>query len=55
MSGEQDKKHPDINIIAEKCAFEGVTRFEDRYKLPLGISVNFTSYAAKLLAEVCPV
>lgn len=26
-------------------------RFEDRYRLPLGVSVNFQSYAAKLLTE----
>ena len=48
----QDQRAPDINIIAEKCAFEGFTRFEDRFKMPLGISINYTSYAAKLLAEV---
>ncbi len=47
----QDQRAPDINIIAEKCAFEGFTRFEDRFKMPLGISINYTSYAAKLLAE----
>ena len=40
---------PDINIICEKLAIAGVTRFEDRFRLPLGISINMTSYAAKLL------
>lgn len=30
---------------------EGLTRFEDRQRLPLGISVNFTSFAAKLLTQ----
>ena len=43
------QKLPDINIICEKLAIAGVTRFEDRFRLPLGISVNMTSYAAKLL------
>lgn len=51
-SGAQEQQTADINIVAEKCAFEGVTRFEDRYRLPLSISVNTTAYAAKLLAEV---
>ena len=48
----QEQQLPDINIVAEKCAFEGVTRFEDSYRLPLSVSVNATAYAAKLLAEV---
>lgn len=43
------QKLPDINIICEKLAIAGVTRFEDRFRLPLGISVNFTSFAANLL------
>ena len=30
----------------------GLTRFEDRRRYPHGISVNFTSFAAKLLAQV---
>ena len=42
---------PDINIICEKLAIAGVTRFEDRFKLPLGISVNMTSFAAKVLIQ----
>lgn len=41
-----------INIICQKVASEGLTRFEDRHRLPLGISVNFTSFAAKLLTQV---
>jgi hypothetical protein len=45
----QDDGYPDINIIAEKVAAEGQTRFEDRYRLPIGISVNMTSYSGKLL------
>lgn len=49
---QQERQMPDINVVVEKLAFEGVTRFEDRYRLPLSISVNATAYAAKLLAEV---
>jgi hypothetical protein len=48
----EEQQLPDLNIICEKLAFEGVTRFEDRYRLPVSISVNCTAYAAKLLAEV---
>lgn len=44
---------PDINIICEKVAFDGVTRFEDRYRLPLGVTVNLTDYSAQLATEVC--
>lgn len=32
-------------------AAEGETRFEDRYRLPIGISVNMTSFSAKLLTS----
>lgn len=39
-------------LISEKCAFEGTTRFEDGLRLPLGISVNFPSFAAGILTEV---
>ena len=49
--GAQDKGFPDINIITEKVAFEGVTRFEDRQRLPLGISFNSTSLSASLLIQ----
>ena len=44
----QESGFPDINLVSEKVAFEGVTRFEDRKRLPMGISVNFTAYAAKM-------
>ena len=47
----QDAGYPDINIITEKVAFEGVTRFEDRNRLPLGISFNSTSLSASLLIQ----
>ena len=47
----QDAGFPDINIISEKVAFEGVTRFEDRQRLPLGISFNSTSLSASLLIQ----
>lgn len=40
----------DVNIVAEKMAYGGTTRFEDLERLPLGISVNFTSFSAKMLA-----
>lgn len=33
-------------------ATEGLTRFEDRNRLPLGISVNLNSFSAKMLAQV---
>lgn len=39
-------------LVSEKCAFEGTTRFEDGLRLPLGISVNFPSFAAGILTEV---
>lgn len=47
----QEAGFPDINIITEKVAFEGVTRFEDRNRLPLGISFNSTSLSASLLIQ----
>ena len=40
-------------MICEKVAFDGVTRFEDRYRLPLGVTVNMTDYSAQLATEVC--
>ena len=43
---------PDINIICEKVAFDAVTRFEDRFRLPLGVTVNLTDYSAQLATEV---
>jgi len=49
----EDAGRPDaINVICQKVAVEGLTKFEDRTRYPHGISVNFTSYAAKLLAQV---
>lgn len=60
MSSQHDLNHmmqeqgrPDINIVCEKVAFQGLTRFEDRHSLPLGVSSNFTAYSAKLLTHVC--
>jgi hypothetical protein len=35
-----------------QVATEGMTRFEDRRRLPLGVSVNLTSFAAKILTHV---
>jgi hypothetical protein len=49
----EDARLPPINIIAQKVATEGSTRFEDRARLPLGVGVNFNSFAAKLLTQAC--
>lgn len=40
-------KHAFIALFFKKNC-----RFEDRYRLPLGVSVNFQSYSAKLLTEM---
>eukprot|EP00798_Chlamydomonas_sp_ICE-L_P003835 gene3835-13903_t len=48
----EDRRLPAINIICQKVAMEGQTRFECRRRLPLGISMNLTSYDAKNLAKV---
>lgn len=40
----------EVSMVAEKMAYGGVTRFEDLRRLPLGISVNFTSFSAKMLS-----
>lgn len=48
----QAAEAPDINIICEKVAFDGVTRFEDKFRLPLGVTVNLTDYSAQLATEV---
>ncbi|KAK9908516.1 hypothetical protein WJX75_009020 [Coccomyxa subellipsoidea] len=48
----EEQGRPDINIVCEKVAFQGLTRFEDRHSLPLGVSSNFTAYSAKLLTQV---
>jgi len=51
MNVLQEQERPDINIVCEKVAFQGLTRFEDRNSLPLGVSSNFTAYSAKLLTQ----
>ena len=33
----QERGFPDINIVMEKVAFDGITRFEDRERMPLGV------------------
>ncbi len=33
-------------------SFQGLTRFENRQELPVGVSTNFTAYSAKLLTQV---
>ena len=49
----QEEGCPDINIICERLTVGGLpTRFEDQTRLPMGVSVNSTSYSAKLL-QVC--
>ncbi|KAF6266640.1 hypothetical protein COO60DRAFT_7439 [Scenedesmus sp. NREL 46B-D3] len=48
----EDSSLPPINIICQKVASEGLTRFEDRHRLPLGISVNLNSFSAKTLAQI---
>ena len=48
----QEQNRPDINIVCEKIAFQGLTRFENRQALPVGVSTNFTAYSAKLLTQV---
>ena len=49
--GAQDKGRKSINIVTEKVSFQGVTRFEDRRRLPLGVATNFSAYAAKVLTQ----
>lgn len=39
-----------VSIVAEKMAYGSQTRFEDFTQLPVGISVNFTSFSSKMLA-----
>lgn len=48
----KEKGLPTMSIFGQKTATQGLTRYEDRSRLPLGIGLNFTSYAAKLLACV---
>ncbi|CAG9465137.1 unnamed protein product [Pedinophyceae sp. YPF-701] len=47
----EDAQRPDINILCEKLAFEGLTRFEDPRRLPMGITFNAAAYSAKLLSQ----
>ena len=47
----QERGFPDINIITEKVAFQGITRFEDRGRLPLGSNFNVTSFSARILSQ----
>ncbi|KAK9808551.1 hypothetical protein WJX73_007473 [Symbiochloris irregularis] len=47
----EEQGYPLLNIICEKVAVEGVTRFEDRFRLPVGISVNTNAFSAKLLTQ----
>lgn len=42
---------PPIMIIVEKTTYIGLTRFEDTKRLPLGVTINMSSYAAKVLAH----
>ncbi|GAB4823067.1 hypothetical protein N2152v2_010113 [Parachlorella kessleri] len=41
-----------INIVCECMSYTGRTRFEDSTRLPLGVIVNATSFAAKVLTQV---
>jgi len=47
----EEASRPDINIICEKVAYQGLTRFEDPRRLPMGITFNTNAYSAKLLAQ----
>lgn len=50
VGGAQEEGCPDINIICERLTVGGLpTRFEDQTRLPMGVSVNSTSFSAKLL------
>eukprot|EP00890_Picochlorum_soloecismus_P002958 jgi/Picsp_1/3663/NSC_06500-R1_probable secreted protein len=46
----EQNRSSEINIIAEKLASEGETRFENRSKLPIGASISSSSFSAKALA-----
>lgn len=48
----QEAQHPSINIVAEKMIHQGQTRFEDGRRLPVGVAVNASNFAAKALAQV---
>ncbi|EIE20310.1 hypothetical protein COCSUDRAFT_67575 [Coccomyxa subellipsoidea C-169] len=47
----EERGFPDINIITEKIAFQGITRFEDRGRMPLGSVFNITSFSARILSQ----
>lgn len=49
--GQEERGFPDINIITEKIAFQGITRFEDRGRMPLGSVFNITSFSARILSQ----
>lgn len=45
-----------LHLHAQRCSsmiacVQGVTRFEDRNRLPLGTTVNFTAYSARMLTQ----
>ena len=48
---QEERGFPDINIITEKVAFQGITRFEDRGRMPLGSVFNVTSFSARILSQ----
>jgi hypothetical protein len=48
---QEERGFPDINIITEKVAFQGITRFEDRGRMPLGTVFNATSFSARILSQ----
>lgn len=48
---QEERGYPDINIITEKVAFQGITRFEDRGRMPLGSVFNITSFSARILSQ----
>lgn len=50
----QEQGFPDINIVMEKVAFDGITRFEDRERMPLGAPRPAGPPAVPLLAGPVP-
>ena len=50
-AAQEERGFPDINIITEKIAFQGITRFEDRGRMPLGSVFNVTSFSARILSQ----
>lgn len=48
---QEERGFPDINIITEKVAFQGITRFEDRGRMPMGSVFNVTSFSARILSQ----